>query len=303
MSHGPTIEAVLARLDGPPRRVVSLVPSYTQSFFDLGFGDAIIGVSDYCTHPAGRLENMCRVGGPKSLRIDKICALRPDLVLANQEENDRDQILALQAAGINVWLTFPRSVKETFSVLADMVRLYGDSGAFMRLRALETGFDWAHQAGSDQARPRYFCPIWQEPGPTGERYWMTFNRDTYSSDLLDQLGGENVFAGRERLYPLEADLGTRPAEASGERDTRYPRVLREEILAAQPEVILLPDEPYRFDHQAESDLRSLLADTPAVQNERIYRVEGRWITWCGTCIGEAMMELPLFLTGSNEEEL
>jgi ABC-type Fe3+-hydroxamate transport system substrate-binding protein len=282
--------------------VVSLVPSYTQSFFDLGFGDAIVGVSDFCTHPAGRLDSAVRVGGTKGLRVDRISALQPDLVLANQEENDRDQILALQSAGVNVWLTFPRSVGETFSVLADMVRLYGDSVAFNRLRTLETSFDYARQAVFGQARMRYFCPIWQETGPQGEYYWMTFNQDTYSSDLLDQLGGENIFAGRARLYPLEADLGAAPAVPSAGRDTRYPRVRFEEILAAQPELILLPDEPYRFDGDAEGELRTFLADTPAVQNEQIYRVEGRWITWCGTCIGEAIQELPRYFAGSSGEE-
>ena len=163
MSTGWTIDEVLLRLEGPPRRVVSLVPSYTQSFFDLGFGDAIVGATDYCTHPADMLNRVERVGGPMDLRVDVIRGLKPDLILANQEENARESVLALMKAGLNVWLSFPRSVKELFIVLADMVRLYGDASASMRLRMLETAFDWAVQAAVDEPRVRYFAPSGKTP--------------------------------------------------------------------------------------------------------------------------------------------
>jgi ABC-type Fe3+-hydroxamate transport system substrate-binding protein len=294
MNTGWTFEDALARLERPPRRIVSLVPSYTQSLFDLGYGKAVVGISDYCTHPFGALEGIQRVGGPTNFRVDMIRELAPDLVLVNQEENERERVLALQRAGLNIWLSFPRSIKDTFKFLADIVRLYADPSGLMRLRMLETGYQWAAQAVFGQPRLTYFCPIWQDKLPGGGVYWMTFNQDTYSSDLLDQLGGTNVFSGRERRYPLEADLGLLPPEAGGERDRRYPRVRMEEVLEARPEVILLPDEPYRFGVNEERTIRELFAATPAVREDRVYRIEGRWITWCGTCIGEASIELPRF---------
>jgi ABC-type Fe3+-hydroxamate transport system substrate-binding protein len=295
------IEQVLSRLNGPPRRVVSLVPSYTQSLFDLGFGGSVVGVTDYCTHPRNALNACLRLGGPKTVRVEDIRALRPDLVLANREENEREQILALEAAGINVWLTFPRTVASTFAFLADLAGLYADQAALTRMRLLEDGFEWARQAAGFQPPQSYFCPIWQDTDEAGRRYWMTFNRDTYSGDLLDQLGGSNVFAQRERHYPLAADLGDAPTEPPAGRDTRYPRVSLAEVLAAQPEVILLPDEPYDFDPASEAGLRELLADTPAVRSGRVYRLEGRWVTWCGTCIGEAIQEIPGLFANPLEE--
>jgi iron complex transport system substrate-binding protein len=301
MNSDWSADAVLLRLDGPPRRVVSLVPSYTQSFFDLGFGSAIVGITDYCSHPAQKLHGITRIGGPHDFRVDAIRALSPDLVLANQEENGREGVLALMAAGLNVWLSFPQTVKELFFVLAEMVRMVGDGTAATRLRMLESSFEWA-ALGAQQPAVRFFCPIWQDRGPDGELFWMTFNRETYSSDLLTQLGGENIFAARTRRYPLGADLGKTPAEESSGRDTRYPRVRRDEVLAQQPEIILLPDEPFVFDAEAEEKICEQLAETPAVRKGRVYRFDGRWVTWCGTAIGEAIAELPDILAGSMEEK-
>ena len=294
MTAGFSIEAALSRLDGPPRRVISLVPSYTQSLFDLGFGASLVGITDYCTHPRGKLERLQKVGGPKSPDFAKIRKLQPDLILANQEENDREGIHMLHDAGLNVWLSFPRSVKELFDVLSDFVRLFADEEASLRLRMLETSFEWAALAAGGN-RFRYFCPIWQDLSPEGQWHWITFNRDTYSSDLLDRLGAENIFSDRRRRYPLEADLDCADAESPGDRDTRYPRVPCAEVISRQPDFILVPDEPCVFDPASERILLDLLAETPAVRNNRVYRVEGRLITWCGTAIGEAAQQLPSLL--------
>lgn len=297
MSPLCTVDEALVSLDRSPRRVVSLVPSYTQSLFDLGLGDALVGISDYCTHPGDALQGIPRVGGPMDFRVDTILALQPELILANQEENDREGILALAEAGALVWMSFPRSVRTMFEMLADMVRLFGSEEAAIKLRYLESSFDWVAQAAATHTR--YFCPIWQESRAGRVAGWMTFNRETYSSDLLDRLGGENVFSGRERRYPPDADLGLALAEETCGRDTRYPRVGVEEVVYAQPDLILLPDEPYVFDQAAEEQLKVLLAETPAVRSDRVHRIEGRWIAWCGTAIGEAMQQLPWILSGGT----
>ena len=97
------------QFDHAPRRVVSLVPSLTESLFELGVGDTVVGVTDYCIHPAERLAGLPRLGGPKNPDIAAIAALQPDLVLANWEENTRQAVEALER-GVPVWVTLPLSV-------------------------------------------------------------------------------------------------------------------------------------------------------------------------------------------------
>jgi signal transduction histidine kinase len=229
----------------PPQRVVSLVPSITESLFDLGVGDRLIAISDYCTRPAERVARLPRIGGTKNPAVDQIIALEPELVFANQEENRPEDVEQLRNAGIPVWVTFPRTVRDAFNVLWNIMHIFDEAGYVERVRAMEWTCDWLERL--DESRPHrtpVFAPIWLDP-------LMTFNRETYIHDLLRVCGGNNVFAERERRYPLGADLGEDvpyPADDSRipGRDTRYPRISFEELEAAQPEVILLPDEPFVF---------------------------------------------------------
>ncbi len=124
---------------------------------------------------------------------------------------------------------------------------------------------------------------------------MTFNYQTYSNDVLAKVGGMNVFAGRQRKYPLEADLGSAEAEEPGDRDTRYPRVTLDEIIEAQPEVILLPSEPYAFDESHKTQIEEWLSETPAVESGRVFLIDGSLLTWHGTRLARAVSELPSYL--------
>jgi ABC-type Fe3+-hydroxamate transport system substrate-binding protein len=124
---------------------------------------------------------------------------------------------------------------------------------------------------------------------------MTFNQDTYASDLLFWLGGENVFAKRDRRYPMEADLGNAQPDEPAGRDTRYPRISIGEIQAANPEVILLPGEPYAFTEEHRQELMKLFPEVQAVRNGKIYLVDGSLVTWHGTRLAKAISQLrPLF---------
>jgi len=124
---------------------------------------------------------------------------------------------------------------------------------------------------------------------------MSFNADTYIHDLLRVCGGTNIFAGRERLYPLAADLGRGEAWPEDDprwqgRDLRYPRVTWEEVVAHQPDVILLPSEPYAF---SEADLPLFeQLDVPAAHQGRIHLVDGSLLTWHGTRLAHALEALP-----------
>jgi iron complex transport system substrate-binding protein len=274
----------------PPKRVVSLVPSLTESLFDLGFGYSLVGITDYCIHPPVQTNHLPKVGGTKNARLADILELRPDLVLASQEENERPLIEHLQEMGIPVWLTFPRSIQMVIDSLWELVGIYQSDQAGIRLRTLETAVEYFLLSQADRVPVRYFCPIWQEGTDPGD-WWMTFNQDTYSHDLLRVLGGENVFGTRQRKYPLLADLGAGLAEPVGDRDIRYPRVTRQDILSAQPEIILLPSEPFPFSSEYRDVLMNHFMETPAGKAGRIVCLPGDLITWSGTRLGKALLEL------------
>ena len=276
----------------PPERVVSLVPSVTESLFELDLGDRLLGVTDFCLPPPGAAERLTRVGGTRNPNTEAVIGLQPDLVIANMEENSKAAVEALEGAGLKVWVTFPRTVQQALEVLWTLIGLFRVKEPAAKIKALEISLEWTERAVQEQRPVRLFCPIWiGEREPPGT-WLMTFNQDTYAHDLLARCGGENVFADRVRRYPLEADLGLAEAEDPGERDTRYPRVTLEEIRQGAPEVILFPSEPYQFDQAQVQSLAEQLAETPAVQSGRIHPIDGSLITWHGTRLGRALAELP-----------
>ena len=275
----------------PPNRVVSLVPSVTESLFELGFGEKVVAITDYCVRPAHLLGNLVRVGGPKQPDLDAIENLSPDLVIANQEETQREFIEELAQRGIRVWLIFPKSVDDSMNLLRLYLALFHSDKYVMKVNSLQIAVDYARIAAETEQQTSYFCPIWFER-EDGIDWWMTFNQDTYPHDLLTLFGGINVFATRERLYPKSADLGKGKAEPAEGSDTRYPRVTATEVIAAQPEMILLPSEPYNFSERDKQLVLSTFADTPAVRNDRVYLVDGSYLTWYGVRIAKALQAMP-----------
>lgn len=281
-----------APVETPPTRVVSLVPSITESLFDLNVGSRLVAVTDYCTRPPDEVARLPRIGGTKNPDVERIIALKPDLVIANQEENRLEDVEALQAAGVHVWVTFPCTVRESFNLLWNIMHVFDEASMVERVRAMEWTCDWLERMSEARETPcRVFAPIWLDP-------LMTFNADTYCHDLLRVCGGDNVFAERERLYPLKADLGEADAYAPDDsraagRDTRYPRITFDEVVAAQPDVILLPSEPYEFTQQHIPLFAHL--DVPAARNNQIHLIDGTLLTWHGTRVGYAFNTIPALL--------
>jgi ABC-type Fe3+-hydroxamate transport system substrate-binding protein len=275
----------------PPSRVVSLVPSMTESLFDLALGHLLVGRTAYCTRPAGQVEAVPVVGGTKNPDVAAIIALRPDLVIANQEENRREDVAALQAAGIAVWVTFPKTILDVFNLLWNVMYLCDNTAMVERVRLIEYSYDWVNTIAEDREMTepvRVFCPIWLDP-------LMTINGDTYIHDVIRACGGTNVFADRERRFPLAADLGQAEALAADDprvqgHDVRYPRVSWDEVVAAQPDVILLPDEPYTFGEEHLPLFERL--DIPAARQGRIHLVDGSLLSWHGTRVAYALNTLP-----------
>ena len=259
---------------GRPERIVSLVPSLTESCFALGLGERVVGVTDWCVHPAEGVAALPKVGGTKNPDLDAIRALRPDLVIANREENRRRDVERLEAAGIPVWVTYPRTVREGVDLLAEVAALGATPEATAAVVEPVRAALAAAEAQAGAPRVRVFCPIWRDP-------WMAVGRDTYAQDLLHLCGGENVFADRE--------------------ERRYPRVTREEIVAGRPEVILLPDEPYEFGPRDVAELCSLAV--PAAENRRIHLIDGTLVSWYGPRIGRAIEALRPLLAEPGPPEL
>src|SRR5450432_2463851 len=179
----------------PPRRVVSLVPSVTESLFELGVGDRLLGITDFCLYPENEVAKLPRVGGTKNPDVERIIAMKPDLVIVNQEENRLEDAEALKAAGIPVWVTFPQTVREAFNLMWSIMDVFDEPKMVERVRSMEWTCDWLERIEHEQPC-RVFVPIWYEP-------LMTFNADTYAHDLLRLCGGTNVFAERERQFPLK----------------------------------------------------------------------------------------------------
>lgn len=288
-----------APVDFPPRRVVSLVPSVTESLFDLALGDRLVAVTDYCVYPEEGVKRLPKLGGTKNPDVAQIIALAPDLVIANREENRREDVEALQAAGVPVWVTHPRTVREAFNLLWNIMHVFDAPSMVERIRSVEWVADWLERMSAQRETPcRVFVPIWYEP-------LMTVNGDTYIHDLLRVCGGTNVFAERERRYPLAADLGERPAYAADDprvagRDVRYPRVTLDEVIAGQPDVILLPSEPFAFTAEHVALFSAL--DVPAARSGAIHLVDGSLLSWHGTRVARALNELPALLCPQEEVE-
>jgi len=282
-------------VESPPERVVSLVPSLTESLFDLQLGDRVVGVTDYCIYPEEGVKNLPKVGGTKNPNISRIVELQPDLVLMNREENRREDAAALEAAGLTVWATDPRTVQAAINILWEIMYIFDEPQMSERVRWIERQMDWTRGAAQENEPVRVFVPIWYDP-------WMTFNRETYIHDLLRICGGKNVFADRARRCPLSADLGmaesAKDTDNTAGRDTRYPRITTDEITAAQPEVVLLPSEPFAFTDEHVQMIAAL--DIPAAHHSRIHLVDGTLLTWHGTRIAYALSEIPPLLAIENE---
>ena len=239
-------------LQHPPERIVSLVPSWTETLFDFGLGHRTVGVTRFCVAPPETAE-VVKVGGTKNPNIEAIAALQPDLVIANAEENRREDIEHLRSLGIPVFTTYPRKISaavESILRLGTVLNCESQANAIARgivreVSAIETELGaWA------KLRFRAFCPIWKNP-------WMTFNADTYAHDVLRMVGFNNIFA------------------SAGER---YPRTTIEEAVGLRPDFVLLHDEPYVFCSKDAEELKPLL---PPPLSRRVVLISGRDLHWYG----------------------
>ena len=246
-------------LPRPPERIVSLVPSLTEALFALGLRGEVAAVTKYCVEPAELVAAAPKVGGTKTPDLDAIERLCPDLVIASAEENVREHVERLIDAGLTVYVSLPVTVRQALVELRDLERLTWREGAADPWLAPAEALLEELERGTARRPARYFCPIWRRP-------YMVAGPATYMSDLLRVCGGENVCgAGPARYYPV--DLAG--------------------VMARDPDIVLLPSEPYPF---AEKHRAEVLAfgDAPAVRDGRVHLVDGQLLTWYGPRIAPAL---------------
>ncbi|GAA2166212.1 helical backbone metal receptor [Actinomadura napierensis] len=225
------------------RRVVSIVPSLTETVAESAPG-LLAGATDWCTHPAGL--DVPRVRGTKNPDVERIIGLRPDVVLGNTEENRPADVEALRAAGVPVWMTEIRTVDEALKSLRRMLT----EACRVPIPAWleEASRAWADAAPGAQRAA--VVPIWRRP-------WMVVGRDTFTGDMLSRLGVANVYAGHPE---------------------RYPKIPVAELNASGADLVVLPDEPYRF--TADDGPESF----PGLD---VALVSGRYLTWYGPSLVQA----------------
>jgi ABC-type Fe3+-hydroxamate transport system substrate-binding protein len=237
-------------------RVVSLVPSLTEAVA-VSLPGVVVGATDWCSRPPGL--DAARVGGTKNPKLDPILALAPDLVIANEEENREPDLTALREAGVEVLVTEVRDVPQAFRELA---RVLDACGAPSRPR-------WLDEAEQAWAGPRALEPRRTAVVPVWRRPWMVLGSDTFAGDVLSRLGVDHAYATHTE---------------------RYPRATLDELRAAKPELVVLPDEPYRF---TADDGPEAFPGLPCAL------VSGRHLTWYGPSLAEAPRVLTAALRAAH----
>jgi iron complex transport system substrate-binding protein len=245
-------------------RIVSLVPSLTETLLHFGAPAVVVGRTRWCTEPAVVVESIETVGGTKNPDIERIVALAPDLVVVNREENRLEDYEALVGAGLCVHVTHPCSVEEAATMLEELGEASGvaAAGRALALRCREA-LAQARRAVEEARRRRshdvrVFCPIWRRP-------WMTFREKTYIGDVLAQCGGVNVFGDRAGADFFEVGL--------------------DEVVAAAVDLVVLPDEPFVFEEKHALELREAGIEAPALF------VDGKDLAWYGPRLPQALGRL------------
>lgn len=233
----------------PPQRIVSLVPSQTELLYDLGLDEQVVGITKFCVHPHQWFTTKDRVGGTKKLDIEKIRALKPDLIIANMEENERQQVEQL-AAEFPVWISDIQNLPQALQMIQVVGQLADrEAEANILVDEIVHGFNNLQKA----TRPRrvaYF--IWRDP-------WMSVGSDTFIHSMIQAMGWQNVLA----------------------HETRYPEVSAGYLRQLNPDTVLLSSEPFPFKEQHADEVKAVLPDAD------ILLVDGEMLSWYGSRMKKA----------------
>lgn len=226
----------------PPRRIVSLVPSQTELLFNLGLGDAVVGITKFCVHPKIWFESKQRVGGTKTLNINKIKALEPDLIIGNKEENEQGQIETL-AALFPIWMSDVSTLEEALDMIRQVGKLCEREAASEELAGKIQAL-FRHPV-AEKKRTAYL--IWRKP-------YMAAGGGTFIDDMMAYAGFENVFGAIQR----------------------YPEISLNQLQEEAPEIILLSSEPYPFQEKYIREFQEICPEA------KVMVVDGEMFSWYGS---------------------
>jgi ABC-type Fe3+-hydroxamate transport system substrate-binding protein len=246
-----------------PNRIISLVPSLTEALFSFGVGEKVVGRTRYCLWPPRAVGKVPTVGGTKKVDVRRAFELEPDLIVAVKEENARENVEELEEAGVPIFIGAPEDVAGAIRLLRELAERVEAPRTEAVLDPIERVYGRLKN-GVVRGAPLVFVPIWKKP-------YMSVGSDTYVHDVLEMCGGENICSDA----------------------TRYPIITLKGVEAAQPEVILLPDEPYPFSAEDLEDFYAL--DVPAIHADRIHLVDGKLLTWYGPRMASSLVQLSALL--------
>jgi len=276
MSRSPrTLTDPRAERQIGPRRIVSLVPSITETLCEFGLARNIVGVTDYCVSPARALRGKARVGGPMNPAIKKILSLKPDIVFASDEENRRRDVAALARRGIHVYVARVRRVEDAIAMMRDFAAIWPrlakpraiirETESLLKNKGVRPLPSLRSSLASDPRLTRVAYLIWKNP-------YMTCGDDTYISRLMEACGGENVFRRRARYFALTLD----------------------DLARAKPNLVLLSTEPYRFQRKDCIEIAAGLRKR-GLKNCRARIADGEMLAWYGARTRDALRKLPALL--------
>ena len=234
-------------VNGQPR-IVSLVPSLTELICDLGLIDQLVGRTGFCVHPRQTLRTISKVGGTKDVNISRVRELAPTHLIADIDENNREQVTELMAFVPHVVVVNPRRLEDNLALYALLGGIFRrDHAASKRAEDFRQARKTLTSATHSLPREKVLYPIWRDP-------WMTVSRDTYIADMLAAAGWDTL-----------------PAESP----TRFPVFAWDAPEIAPAERILLPSEPFVFTHQHADEIAAL-------SNKPLTRIDGEMVSWYGS---------------------
>jgi len=228
------------------QRIISLVPSATETLHRLGLANRIVGVTRFCVHPDPWVKSVPKVGGTKDIDLDRILALKPDLVVGNCEENTLEIFEAIEPH-VPIWAPLPKNIPEAITDIGHLGQLTGTQAQAEEFQQQATK---AWQEAKDSAQPfTYAYFIWQDP-------WMSISNDTFIARMLEAVGGVNVF---------------------GDHPDRFPEIDMSGHITAIPDVVFLSSEPFPFKEKH----RDALCVMTGIPPENVRFIDGEYASWHG----------------------
>lgn len=256
-----------------PQRIISLAPNVTEILFSLGLGDRVVGVTSYCDFPEAAKARE-KVGDTLHPNLERIIALKPDLVVVSTSSQLENLTRKLDQLSIPVYVTNPRAARE---VIVSIRRLGEATGATARAAQLagemESRISAVEARVKDLPRPRVFYVL--QTGPL-----ITAGRNTFINDLINIAGGKSI---------------------SGDETADYPQFSQETVIARAPEIIVAPSS-HGTELVNESELRRGFATTPAIRSNRIVWINPDMVDRPGPRIVEGLEQLARGLHPSQYRE-